>query len=96
MSKHIYRIVMLIVLCTETVWAQSDTTVSGIFKNESFNVNELAKILNLSKSQFNVKLKKQSTKTGIELIESIRLNQAKSLLVTSEFNISEIANTTFD
>jgi len=59
--------------------------------NPEFDVEDLEKSLDMSKMQLYRKLKNLTSFAGNEFIRSIRLREAKSLLESSNFNISEIA-----
>jgi AraC-like DNA-binding protein len=65
---------------TETVW--NDT---------SFNVDELCRILGMSKSQLNRRTKQVTGKTPNNLIKDIRLKRALRMIKKQKGNIAEIA-----
>jgi YesN/AraC family two-component response regulator len=58
--------------------------------SEGFGIPELCDALHLGKSQLHKKIKTLTGKTPIQYIRSIKLNEARNLLLTSA-NISEVA-----
>lgn len=66
-------------------------TINNNYHDESFNVNSLIKLMNISKSQFILKLKRYCSLGPRELIESVRMHKARNLFETSDLNITEIA-----
>jgi len=61
------------------------------YPDPNFNVEELANILRLSRSQLFRKLKALTGKTPTSLIRTYRLEKAKTLLESLEENASEVA-----
>ncbi|MEM9548687.1 MAG: helix-turn-helix domain-containing protein [Bacteroidota bacterium] len=65
--------------------------VSENLNNANFGNSELARKMTLSESQLNRKIKALTGKTLSLFIREIRLNHAKTLLLSDDKNISEIA-----
>ncbi|WP_421764706.1 alpha/beta fold hydrolase [Ekhidna sp.] len=61
------------------------------YESESFGVDMLCKEVGISERQLQRKLKAITNKSPIQLISSVRLHQAKELLMTGSKNISEVA-----
>lgn len=61
------------------------------FSNPEFDINSLAEIVGLSRSQLFRKIKGITGETPHSYLQSYRLNQAKDLLLNSGLNISEVA-----
>lgn len=59
--------------------------------NPEINVDKLASEMGLGRSQFYRKIKALTNYSPVELIRRLRLKQARTLLTTTEKNISEIA-----
>ena len=59
--------------------------------NAEFDVEDLEQGMDMSKMQLYRKLKSLTSLAGNEFIRSIRLQQAKILLETADFNIAEVA-----
>ena len=54
-------------------------------------ISEIASAMNLGQSQFTRKIKALTNYTPVELIRRMRLRKAKTLLLSSEKTVSEIA-----
>lgn len=59
--------------------------------NSDFSIDGLAKEVGLSRSVLSTKIKENFDMTPIELINTIRIQAARELLLNSDMNISEIA-----
>jgi AraC-like DNA-binding protein len=59
--------------------------------NSDFSIDGLAKEVGLSRSVLSTKIKENFDMTPIELINTIRIQAARELLLNSNMNISEIA-----
>lgn len=58
---------------------------------EEFNVTSLAAMMGLSRSSLFSKVKTLTGRSPQEILSDIRLTRARALLLTHEFNISEVA-----
>ena len=58
---------------------------------EEFNVTSLAAMMGLSRSSLFSKVKTLTGRSPQEILSDIRLSRARALLLTHEFNISEVA-----
>ncbi len=65
--------------------------VEANFQNEQFGVEELARQMNMSRSQLHRKLKQVSNKSANQFIREYRLKRAKDLLCNENKPISEVA-----
>jgi AraC-like DNA-binding protein len=59
--------------------------------NSDFSIDGLAQKIGLSRSVLSTKIKDNFDMTPIELINTIRIQAARELLLNSDMNISEIA-----
>ncbi|WMJ87144.1 AraC family transcriptional regulator [Anaerocolumna sp. MB42-C2] len=59
--------------------------------NEDISVQDMAKMCNMSYCYFSRFFKKIMHKTFVEYLNYIRITEAKKLLLTTEFNITEVA-----
>lgn len=59
--------------------------------NPEVGVDEIASMMGLGRSQFYRKIKALTNFSPVELLRQMRLKHARSLLTTTEKNISEIA-----
>ena len=57
----------------------------------SYSINELAKIAGFSSSYFRVLFKKTTGVTAIQYQNHIKINKAKELLLSGNYNVSEVA-----
>jgi len=69
-------------------------TILGDTISENIKINEMANILNLSESEFQIKVKEISNKSASEFIENYKLHKAKELLDNKAANVSEAARAT--
>jgi len=60
-------------------------------EDEEFNINCLAKLLNMSRSQFYRKIKALTNQSLLDFVTTIRMNKALEYLLSGEYNISETA-----
>lgn len=60
-------------------------------EDEEFNINALAEILNMSRSQFYRKIKALTNQSLLDFVTTIRMNKALEYLLSGEYNISETA-----
>lgn len=60
--------------------------------NSDFTINELCQDLGMSRSSVFGKLKALTGKGPNDIIKAMRLNKAKELLLTHEYNVSEVAD----
>lgn len=71
------------------------TKVIGIIEanlsNEAFNVSMLAEMLNLSQTTLYRKMKQRCDLSVIEVIRSIRMSKAATLVIENKYSIQEIA-----
>lgn len=65
--------------------------ISENIENESFNNEELAKLLGMSKSLVYLKLKKLLNMSGSDYIQSLRFKKAIELMADSNLNIADIS-----
>ena len=65
--------------------------VEANLSDEDFGITELCRSVNLSRTQVHRKLKALTGKSASAFIRSIRLNKAKTLLLSSDLTVSEIA-----
>lgn len=65
--------------------------VADNLSNEQFSVDEWARLMNSSRSIFSTKWKKETNETPSDYIRNCRFDFARTLLLTSQLNISEIA-----
>lgn len=61
-------------------------------ENEEFNINTLAEILNMSRSQFYRKIKALTNQSLLDFVTTIRMNKALEYLLSGDYNISETAH----
>jgi AraC-like DNA-binding protein len=61
------------------------------FSKTQFDVNRLAELMNMSRTQLYRKIKPIIRQSASSYIRSLRLQKAKELLETSEYRVSEIA-----
>ncbi len=66
-------------------------TIKAQLGNADLSVDDLASEMRLSKSQLGRKIKSLTNYTPVEIIRTIRVNEARRLLTTTEKSISEIA-----
>jgi AraC-like DNA-binding protein len=59
-------------------------------ENEEFGIGELCKELAVSRTQLHRKLKALTNKSTSQVIRTIRMQEARKLLLNSALNISEI------
>ncbi|MEN8138497.1 MAG: response regulator, partial [Bacteroidota bacterium] len=75
--------------------AQFISDLTNIVKNNidktDFNVNELCKEALISRTQLHMKLKKVTGMSTTEFIKSIKMNEAKKMLLTGNYSISEVS-----
>ena len=71
--------------------AKARAIVLAELENEDFSIHDLAEQLFLSRSQLHRKIKALTGYSSTIFIRSIRLQEAKRLLTTTDLNISEIA-----
>ena len=67
------------------------TTLETHLSDENFGIAELCELLNISRTQLHRKLKKLTGLSTSHYIRSLRLEIAKSLLESSQLNVSEVA-----
>jgi len=67
------------------------TTLKTHLSDENFGIAELCELLNISRAQLHRKLKKLTGLSTSHYIRSLRLEIAKSMLETSDLNVSEVA-----
>jgi signal transduction histidine kinase/DNA-binding response OmpR family regulator len=67
------------------------SAVEAQLTDPEFDIAELAKKVNMSRSQLFRKLKALTDKSPSLFVRSIRLQQARSLLISSDLNISQVA-----
>ena len=67
------------------------TVIEKRLDDPKLGVNDLSRAAGIGNMQINRKLKALTGKTGNVLIRSIRLQKAKELLRTTDYNISEVA-----
>ncbi len=60
-------------------------------EDEEFNIDALAEILNMSRSQFYRKIKALTNQSLLDFVTTIRMNKALEYLLSGEYNISETA-----
>lgn len=60
-------------------------------EDEEFNINALAELLNMSRSQFYRKIKALTNQSLLDFVTTIRMNKALEYLLSGEYNISETA-----
>lgn len=60
-------------------------------EKENFDMDSLAEILNMSRSQFYRKIKALTNKSLHDFVTTLRMNKAITYLVSGEYNISETA-----
>lgn len=65
--------------------------ISANFNNDTFGVDELCREVGISERQLQRKLKAITNKSPIQLISSVKLHNAKKLLMTETYSISEVA-----
>ena len=70
----------------EKIYALMDEQLS----NETFNINNLAKDLGMSRSNFYNKVKALTGQSPHSLLNSYRLEKAKELLQSHEYNVNEV------
>jgi Signal transduction histidine kinase len=71
-----------------------DTLVSQIHENmagETFDAEELASMMNMSRVQLNRKIKSLTDKTTKEFVLTVRLNKAAELLLSGMYNVNEVS-----
>ncbi len=61
-------------------------------EDEEFNINALAEILNMSRSQFYRKIKALTNQSLLDFVTTIRMNKALEYLLSGNYNISETAH----
>ncbi len=66
-------------------------TVLDHLEDDKFNVERLAQIIGISRFQLSKRIKSYTNKTVVQLIREIRLEKAKTILLETEKNISEVA-----
>ncbi len=66
-------------------------TVHSNIDDESFGITELCRAVGMSRTQLHRKIKALTGRSTSSFIRSIRLNKAKELLTTTDWNISQIA-----
>ncbi|MEL6821268.1 MAG: response regulator, partial [Calditrichota bacterium] len=74
---------------------QAISSVEKHIEDPDFNTAQLAKDMNLSRSQLNRRLTKVTGKTSGEFIRTIRLNTACQLLEKKAGNVTEVADQVF-
>ena len=67
------------------------TTLETHLSDENFGIAELCELLNISRTQLHRKLKKLTGLSTSHYIRSLRLEIAKTLLETSQLNVSEVS-----
>lgn len=60
-------------------------------EDEEFNINALAELLNMSRSQFYRKIKALTNQSLLDFVTTIRMNKALEYLISGDFNITETA-----
>lgn len=60
-------------------------------ENENFGVEQLAELLNLSRSVLYGKIKTMTGLSTVDYINTIKLNKAKKMILSTDFSIAEIA-----
>jgi len=60
-------------------------------EDEEFNIDALAELLNMSRSQFYRKIKALTNQSLLDFVTTIRMNKALEYLLSGEYNISETA-----
>lgn len=60
-------------------------------EDEEFNIDALAELLNMSRSQFYRKIKALTNQSLLDFVTTIRMNKALEYLLSGGFNISETA-----
>ncbi|MBB6463657.1 hybrid sensor histidine kinase/response regulator transcription factor [Flammeovirga kamogawensis] len=60
-------------------------------ENENFGVEQLAELLSLSRSVLYGKIKTMTGLSTVDYINTIKLNKAKKMILSTDFSISEIA-----
>jgi len=58
-------------------------------EDEEFNINALAELLNMSRSQFYRKIKALTDQSLLDFVTTIRMNKALEYLLSGEYNIAE-------
>lgn len=58
-------------------------------EDEEFNINALAELLNMSRSQFYRKIKALTNQSLLDFVTTIRMNKALEYLLSGEYNIAE-------
>ena len=66
-------------------------TLETHLSDENFGIAELCELLNISRTQLHRRLKKLTGLSTSHYIRSLRLEMAKNLLETTNYNISEVA-----
>lgn len=61
-------------------------------EDEQFNINALAELLNMSRSQFYRKIKALTNQSLLDFVTTIRMNKALEYLLSGQYNISETAS----
>lgn len=61
-------------------------------ENEEFNIDNLAEILKMSRSQFYRKIKALTNQSLLDFVTTIRMNKALEFLLSGNYNISETAH----
>ena len=60
-------------------------------EDETFGIFQIARAMQISRTQLHNKLKALTGRSTSQVIRSIRLQRAKELLLTSDLNVSEVA-----
>lgn len=71
-----------------------DTLAKKIYENMNrltFDVEELAAMMNMSRVQLNRKIKSLTDKTALEFVLTIRLNKAAEYLLSGLYNVTEVS-----
>ena len=66
-------------------------TIEENLTNEKFNIARLCKLMGMSRSQLHLKIKALTDQSTSHFIRKVRLQKAKELLESGDFNITEVA-----
>ena len=59
--------------------------------NDQFSADEFAQLMNMSRSAFSIKWKRETGETPADYIKNRRFDLARTLLLTTDFPVSEIS-----